>query len=286
MKKRIRRWQVRSLLTAFVTLAFVIAFGAGSVLADGNASSQGVGNVETANVQKNDPEARALLFAMAEFMVKTSAFSVTIRSGYEAIQADGQRIEFGEKRRITLQRPDRIRVDVQRSDGDRGLVLYDGKTLTAFKADDNIFARLEKNGTVDEMIVYMVRDLRMTLPLARMFLSRFPQSLDKMITSSNVIEHDFLFDVPTDHLAVRSEEVDLQIWVTKGDRPLPRRVVITYKAVPGAPQFWAELSDWDLSPKIAAETFSFVPPAGAEQIPFLAPVRQKGSLPMQQGGVQ
>jgi len=286
MEKRIRGVRVRSLWTALAVLTFVIAFGSVSAVAEGNASAQGGGDVETTAVQQDDPEARAILFGMAEFLAGTPAFSVTIRSGYDAIQADGQRIEFGEKRRITLQRPDRIRIEVLRSDGDSGLVLYDGKSLTAFKADDNVFARLEKNGTVDEMIVYMVRDLRMTLPLARMFLARFPQSLGKMVTSSNLIEEDFLFDVRTDHLAVRSEEVDMQLWVAQGVRPLPRRVILTYKTAPGAPQFWAELSDWDLSPKITDDMFVFSPPAGTEQIPLLAPVRQKGSLPMQEGGVQ
>lgn len=286
MKKRILRCPARSVWTAFAVVAFVVALGFASALAQGNASTQGAGDAESASILDDDPQARAILFGMAEFLAAAPAFSVNIRSGYDAIQADGQRIEFGEKRRVTLQRPDRIRIEVQRSDGDSGLVLYDGKSLTAFKADDNVFARLEKNGTVDEMIVYMVRDLRMTLPLARMFLSRFPQSLERMVTNSSLVEEDFLFEVPTDHLAVRSEEVDMQLWVAKGDMPLPRRVVITYRTAPGAPQFWAELSDWNLSPTITTETFSFTPPAGVEQIPLLAPVRQKGSLPMQDGGAQ
>ena len=100
------------------------------------------------------------------------------------------------------------------------------------------------------------------------------------------MEENFLFDVPTDHLAVRSADVDMQIWIAQGEQPLPRRIILTYKNAPGQPQFRADLSDWDLSPKVAADSFSFNPPAGAEQIPFLAPVRQKGSLPMQKGDEQ
>lgn len=223
---------------------------------------------------------------MANVIAKAPAMSVTIRSGYDAIQEDGQRIEFGEKRRITLLRPDRIRVDVQRSDGDKGQILFDGKTITAFRAEDNVFARVEKNGTIDEILVFMVKDLQMTLPLARMFLTNFPQSLEKQVTSISYVEEDFLFDVPTDHVAARSAEVDLQVWITQGGQPLPRRVVITYKNAEGEPQFWAELSEWNLSPKIAGDTFSFTPPSGAERIPLLAPVRQKGSLPAQEGDKQ
>ena len=78
----------------------------------------------------------------------------------------------------------------------------------------------------------------------------------------------------------------MQVWIAQGEQPLPRRVILTYKNAPGQPQFRADLSEWNLSPKVADNSFTFTPPAGAEQIPFLAPVRQKGSLPVTKGGEQ
>ncbi|MBN1142028.1 MAG: DUF2092 domain-containing protein [Deltaproteobacteria bacterium] len=231
-----------------------------------------------------DPEARAILLKMADCIAKAPGFSVTIRSGYDAIQEDGQRIEFGERRKILLQRPDRVRVEVERSDGERGLILFDGKELTAFKAEGNVYARVEKPGTVDDAVVYLVRDLQMTLPLARMLRKDFPQNLDQLITSLSYVEKNALFDVATDHLAARSADVDMQVWIANGQQPLPRRIILTYRNEPGHPQFRADLSDWNLSPKIAAGSFSFTPPLGAERIPFLAPLAQKGSLPMPKGG--
>jgi hypothetical protein len=80
-------------------------------------------------------------------------------------------------------------------------------------------------------------------------------------------------DVPCDHLAVRtSKGVDFQVWVAQGSEPLPRRIVITYQEEPGQPQFWADLSDWNLSPEISDTLFTFTPPAGADRIQFLAEV--------------
>ncbi len=278
MKIVARFGRVRSLWAACAALGVVLAFVATSALAADNATQSAVA--------EQDLEASRILYEMANVLAKAPAMSVTIRSGYDAIQEDGQRIEFGEKRRIMLQRPDRVRVDVQRSDGDKGQILFDGKTITAFRAADNVFARVEKNGTIDEILVFMVKDLQMTMPLARMFLTNFPQALEKQVTSVSYVEEDQLFDVPTDHLAARSAAIDLQLWVTQGEQPLPRRVVITYKNAEGEPQFWAEFSDWTLSPKIEADSFSFTPPTGAEMIPLLAPVRQKGSLPAQEGDKQ
>lgn len=269
---------LRSLPLWLLALALGLALDAPVALSADNATA------EDAAVQ--DQEARARILEMAGFIAGAKAFSVTVRSDYDAVQEDGQRIEFGEKRRVTLQRPDRVRVEARQSDGDSGLILFDGKVLTAFKADDNVFAQLDRNGTVDDMLVYMVRDLRLTLPLARMFHSGFRESLEKMVSSVAFVEEDFLFDVPTDHLAARSENVDLQVWIAQGGQPLPRRVVITYMSEPGQPQFRADLSDWDLAPAVADAEFSFTPPPGAEKIPLLAPVRKKAALPTREGGVQ
>lgn len=269
---------IRKLCVALVTLAIVLGFSAPSTLAAENAT--------VAAGAEEGPDARKILFDMAGFIAKAPALNVTIRSGYDAIQEDGQRIEFGSNRRFVLQRPDRFRVEVDRSDGDNGLIVFDGAAVTVFKAEDKVFARVEKSGTVDEIMVYMVKDLMLTIPLARMFLSNFPQSLEKLVTSVSYVEENHLFDVPTDHITARSKDVDLQLWIAQGEKPLPRRVVITYKNAPGEPKFWAEMSGWDLSPTLAADSFAFTPPAGTEQIPFLAPVRQKNTLSGQKGDAQ
>ena len=77
-----------SLGAAVAALAVVLALGASPALAFG-----GTPKITPA---AQDPQARAILFKMADFLAKAPAFSVTMRSGYDAIQADGQRIELAE----------------------------------------------------------------------------------------------------------------------------------------------------------------------------------------------
>jgi hypothetical protein len=228
-------------------------------------------------------EGMEILMRMANYLAQAPSFSVSVSSGYDAIQEDGQRIEFGERRKILLQRPDRLRVEVERSDGDRGLVLFDGRAITAFKIDENVYARVEKPGSVEGAVVYLVRDLQMKIPLALMFLTTLPGELENRVESVAYVEENTLFDVLTDHLAARTEEIDFQVWVAQGEQPLPRRVVITYRNASGQPQFRADFTDWNLAPEAGVAHFTFTPPAGAEQIPFLAPVR-KGFPPAQEGG--
>ena len=70
-----------------------------------------------------------------------------------------------------------------------------------------------------------------------------------------------------DHLAFRQSNADWQLWVEKGARPLPRKVVITTRYEVGDPQFQATMT-WNVQPRIDKSTFAFTPPSGAEEIPF------------------
>ena len=81
-------------------------------------------------------QAAAVLKSMAEYLAVLTAFSCTSTNRFEAVQANGQRIEFGETRRISLARPDRLRIDEVASDGATDLALFDGKQITVVSADD------------------------------------------------------------------------------------------------------------------------------------------------------
>jgi hypothetical protein len=274
-----RRWKpLRSIGRA----AAALTVAATLLLWSGTATAQGEATV-AAGEEQGGQEMETLM-NMARFLAQQQRFSVSVRSGYDAIQEDGERIEFGEKRRYLLQRPERLRVDFERSDGEQGMVLFDGKEITAFKADDNVYATVEKPGTVDGALVYLVRDLQLTLPLARMFHTMLPQQLERLVQSVDYVETDVLFDAPVDHLAVRTTEVDCQFWIAQGEQPVPLRVVLTYKDVPGEPRFWADFSDWNLAPEVSADRFVFTPPAGAEKVPFIIPARVGSQAPPKEGG--
>lgn len=217
------------------------------------------------------PDAQAILQKMTRQLAEIKEFSVTIRSDYDAIQADGQSIAFGNKHSVFLQRPALLRIDSMRSDGDQDMMLFDGKVLVVYKSQDNVYARVEKPGTVDNIVVYLVRDLQMTIPLARMWTTTLSQELESKIETVSYVEEDILLDVPTDHIALRLTDVDLQLWVTQGERSLLRKVIITYKHADGQPQFRAELFDWNLKPSFKSSLFAWKQPKDAEQIPLLAP---------------
>ena len=221
-----------------------------------------------------EPEAMPILKKMSEYLAQAGRFSVNVRNGYDVVQESGQKIEFGEVRKLTVSRPDHLRIETERSDGEKGLVIFDGKQITIYLPNENVYASASKPGTIDEAIQYAVRDLKIRVPLAMMLLSTLPSEIDSRVVSADYVEKTTIMDVPCDHLAVRTGQgVDFQVWVAKGEQPLPRRIVITYISETGQPQFWANLSDWNLAPEISDALFAFTPPNGAERIQFLAEVR-------------
>mgnify|MGYP003505037137 FL=1 len=56
-------------------------------------------------------EAAALLKGMADYLAGLKSFSVMFRAGYDVVQSSGQKIEFGETRRLVLARPYRLDVE-------------------------------------------------------------------------------------------------------------------------------------------------------------------------------
>jgi hypothetical protein len=223
-----------------------------------------------AGASGTQPDAKAVLMRAGDFLAQAKQFSVSLRSGYDVVQETGQKIEFNEARKLTLVRPDRLRVDVERSDGDKALVLFDGQEITVFSPKEKVFANVAKAGDVDQAILYLLNNLQLRLPLAMMLVTKLPAELERRVRSVDLVEQDTIMDVPCAHLAVRGDDVDFQIWVPSQGDPLPRRVVITYKKAEGQPQFWANFSEWNLSPNTPDGFFAFSPPDGVNRIPFLA----------------
>lgn len=214
--------------------------------------------------------ARARLMDMAKFIASKDAFGVTLRIGYDVVQDNGQKIEFGEIRDIAVQRPNRARVEERASHGGRDLMLFDGTHITTHDGDSGVYAQAPQPGDIDATVMYFVRDLQMRLPLAPMFMSRFPEELQRRVQSIEYVESTEILGEPAHHIAARTANVDFQVWIADSERPLPLRIVLTYTQDEGQPQFRADFSKWELSPRFDSDTFAFKPPAGAKQIAFAA----------------
>jgi hypothetical protein len=233
---------------------------------------------------KSEEQAMAVVKRMADFLSQAQRFSVTVDIGFDAVQDSGQKIEFGETRKILLSRPDHLRIDTTKRSGAEDEVIFDGKNITVFNPKENVYAMEAKPGTVDQAIAYFVNDLDMRLPLAELVNSNLAKMLPERVREAAYVEKSSIGGVPCDHIALRGDQADMQLWIAEGDKPLPQRVVITYKREDGRPQFWANFTEWNLAPKVRDSLFAFTPPKGAVKIAFSPRQMMQPGAPEMKGG--
>ena len=89
--------------------------------------------------------------------------------------------------------------------------------------------------------------------------------LNKRIKHSLYVGQSKIRGVFCHHLSFDGDEVQLQVWIEAGDQPLPRKVVLTHKNLPGSPQWTAYLSDWNFSPQLPTTCLSLPPLRGPKR---------------------
>jgi hypothetical protein len=217
-----------------------------------------------------DDQAAQRIAAMAKRLAGARQLRVVIDCTYDVVQDSGQKVEFGERRELTLRRPDRARYEVTRRDGARRGLVFDGKQLTAFDLDQNVYASVERPGGVDAALRYFAEDLKMRTPLRELFADDLPQRLKELAADPRVVGSEAIGGILTEHIAFRGDSADVQLWIPRDGDPLPQRIVITYRRAEGQPQFAADFSQWKFDPDVSETRFTFVPPTGSEKIQFHA----------------
>jgi hypothetical protein len=64
------------------------------------------------------------------------------------------------------------------------------------------------------------------------------------------------------------DSVDFQIWIQANKEPVPRKVLIIYRNLPGRPRCLLEITRWDVG-AIPPSVFKAEIPAGARQFKIL-----------------
>lgn len=226
-----------------------------------------------------EPEVVEQLRRAANLLASAPKVSLRAEIGYDVVQRSGQKIEFGSTRRILVRRPDHFFVEAEQRDGVLKRLFFDGRTLSFLDVGEEAYAVAPRTGDIDAAIDHLVDELETPVPLSDLLRSDLPERVTSGLISARFAGEETLAGVPCDHLSLRRASVDVQLWIERGERPLIRRIVITYRDAPGQPQFWANLSDWNFAPDVSDAQFAFQPPEGAERIPFAPRARRSPSPP-------
>jgi hypothetical protein len=215
-----------------------------------------------------DPQAEKLLKRMSDYLAGRQQFTAKAESTLEAVLTSGQKIQFDSPATLVVSRPNKLHAH-RKGDIANQEFFYDGKTLTLYNPRENLYATAAAPPTLDEMLDFAREKLDVIAPAAELLYKNAAEKMLKESSSGFVVGQSVVGGVKCTHLAFRGSEVDWQIWIEDGDKPLPRKFILTSKQVKGEPQFTVVIRSWDLAPKLTNAEFSFTPPKGAKKIEFL-----------------
>ena len=221
------------------------------------------------SAQAQDQDAAKILKAMTSYVASQKVISATYDTDIEVITNDLQKIQFASSSQMLLSRPDKIRA--QRNGGYANVeLIFDGKTLSVLGKNVNAYAQKDAAGSIDQLVVWLRNQLGAAIPGADLLMSNAYEELMKDVLDAKHIGRGVIDGVECDHLAFRNNDVDWQLWVQVGSRPIPRKYVITSKAVTGAPQYTLRIKEWKTDVQVPADAFAFKPPSDAKKVDFSA----------------
>jgi hypothetical protein len=209
-------------------------------------------------------DAKQIFKAMSDYLAGQKTISATFDSAVEVITPAMEKIQFASSGTLLLSRPSAIKATRTGGYSDVEMI-FDGKAVTIFGKNINGYAQIDASGTVDQLIDTL-RDRGMAVPGADLLLSNVYDTLIGDVLEAKYIGHAVVGGVECDHLAFRSQETDWQLWIERGDNPIPRKYVITTKSVGAAPQYTLTITDWKTDVETTAADFTFTPPEGAKKL--------------------
>ena len=215
----------------------------------------------------NPDSARRVLKSMTDYMASHNNLSAQFDAELDIVTPKIEKIQFDASGDMLLNRPNKLRVTRKGGYSDIELI-YDGDTATMVDRYGKSYARIKSPGSVDSLIDQLRGQYAIDMPGADLILSKSYEELMDGVIEANHIGVGVIDGFDCDHLAFRNADTDWQIWVRRGDRPLPCKYVITSKTVASAPQYSIRFHNWKVLPKSSGGAFSFRPPAGSRLVEF------------------
>ncbi len=234
------------------------------------------------------PDPKQVLQQMCDYLKNQAQFSFKAEVYNDRVYAEGRKLQYGMDVEAFFRRPDKFRVNGS-GDRENKELTFDGKNLTLYDRNMNHYGVIETPGDMDAALDKAHKEYGLRVGLAELGANRLCEHVKKDLTNALYVGPSKVRGVLCHHLAYDKKDAHFQLWVEAGDKPLLRKVVVTQKKLPYAPQWTAFISDWNFTPQLADNLFIFTPPEGAQKIKFI-PVKEaatpvpKGTKKKKKGG--
>jgi hypothetical protein len=217
-----------------------------------------------------EPAAAAILKASCDALSRARTMSFVAVDTYERAAISGQPLFYTIESKVTLQRPDKLRV-IKIGDGIPDEFYYDGKTMTAYVPSANLVATAEAPPTIDEMLDAAWYAAAIYFPFADVIVSNPCDVFEKSMKSAFYVGQSVAVGgTTTDMVAVTGEGVQGEIWIGAADH-LPRMVRVNYPDEPRHAHYQTDYSNWQINMVVEPTEFRSEQAASAVRMRFQPP---------------
>jgi hypothetical protein len=251
-------------------VAVGIATLAAASLAPSRAAAQdtvrSVSYTKPDSADRIDESAIDALEKMGAYLRSLKAFGVHAMVTTEDVMEDGQKVQRSSVVDLVASRPDKMRVEIADQRQPRTL-LYDGKTFTMWAPRVKYYATTSAPSTIIALIDTLDDRFDIDVPGADLFRWGTAESDVADITDATDLGPAAINGVTCEQYAFRQAGLDWQIWIQRGDYPLPLKLVLTTTTDDARPQHSSTYT-WNLAPSYNDKAFVFDPPSDAKKITF------------------
>jgi hypothetical protein len=213
---------------------------------------------------KIEPESLQALEKMGAYLRTLTSFELKSDTTTDAVLDNGQKVKFAGTVDYKVRRPNGFLIATS---DDRRVrqFYYDGKKFTIYSPRMGFYATVPAPPTIRELLKVVYEKYDVQLPLEDLFRWGLQNDRREDLDSGVVVGPAKIDGQDTDQYAFREGDIDWQIWIARGNKPLPLRAVLTTTSDAAMPEYTASLH-WNTNATFSDDTFSFKPPAKAKPI--------------------
>ncbi len=218
-----------------------------------------------------------LISQVCNFIQSQKAFSLNMAITYDELLAIGSKVQYSANQKLLVAKPNRLRSDYV-GDERTTSFYYDGKNFTLQAPNLGFYNTKPAPNTLDGVLDQIESKYGITLPMSNLVASNPCGDLKAEAQNSFFVGNDLVGNEETYHILLQGENRDFQLWISQNEPPLLKKVIITYKDLPGQPQYTAILSNWNFKPEMPTNAFTFTPAKDDVKVEFI-PIDKINSLP-------
>jgi hypothetical protein len=229
-------------------------------------------SAEQATATANEPDPMAVLQQMCDYLKSLQQFSFHSEVADDQVYLGEKKLQYGIDMQTYVKRPDTVRVNAVGDLVNKQFFL-NGDTLTLYDREKNVYATMQVPANIEGALDKAHNEFGLRVALTDLASPQLWEHASSKIEHSLYVGESNVRGVRCHHLSFDGNEVQFQVWIDTGKKPLPLKVVFTQKKLEGSPQWTAYLNDWKTAPHLSNTLFKFTPPKGAQKIKFV-PVKQ------------